>query len=63
MSKSNPIPMDKAFELCKKHRDKRKVRIFSQCGGCLIFKRRPKQNVLLQPSRKPWVQINKKTLR
>lgn len=37
MSKSNPITVDKAFELCKEHRDKRKVRIFSQCWGCLKY--------------------------
>jgi len=37
MSKSNPIHVDKAIELCKEHRDKRKVRMFSQCWGCLKY--------------------------
>ena len=37
MSKSNPIPVDKAFEFCKEHRDKHKIRIFSQCWGCLKY--------------------------
>jgi len=33
----NNIPLEKAVELCRKHRDKHKVRLFSQCWGCLRF--------------------------
>ena len=31
------IPLETAIELCKEHRVRHKVRIFSQCWGCLKF--------------------------
>ncbi|MCW4003092.1 MAG: hypothetical protein NWE95_04175 [Candidatus Bathyarchaeota archaeon] len=31
------VPFDKAVELCKLFREKHKVRMFSQCWGCLRF--------------------------
>ena len=31
------IPLEKALELCKLHRQKHKVRIFSQCWGCMRY--------------------------
>ena len=31
------IPLDKAFELCKSHRKKNGVRLFSQCWGCVRY--------------------------
>ena len=31
------IPFEKALELCKLHRQKHKVRLFSQCWGCLRY--------------------------
>jgi hypothetical protein len=37
MSDSVSIPFEKAVELCKAHRDKNKVRMFSQCWGCVRF--------------------------
>lgn len=37
MPNSSSIPLEKAMELCKEHRDKHKVRLFSQCWGCLRF--------------------------
>jgi len=36
-SMSNSIPLEKAVELCREYRDKQKVRLFSQCWGCLRF--------------------------
>ncbi len=34
---SNSIPLEKAVELCREHRDKHKVRLFGQCWVCLRF--------------------------
>ena len=31
------IPLEKAVGLCKLHRQKHKVRLFSQCWGCLRY--------------------------
>jgi len=31
------IPLDKAFELCKAHRERKGVRMFSQCWGCVRY--------------------------
>lgn len=31
------IPLDKAFELCRAHRDMKGVRLFSQCWGCVKY--------------------------
>jgi hypothetical protein len=39
MSNSGSIPLEKAVELCREHREKQKVRLFSQCWGCLRFSR------------------------
>ena len=33
------IPIEKAVELCREYRDKHKVRLFSQCWGCLKYSR------------------------
>jgi hypothetical protein len=29
------IPLDEAFQLCKAHREKNGVKMFSQCWGCV----------------------------
>ncbi len=31
------IQLDKAFEMCKAHREKNGVKMFSQCWGCVRF--------------------------
>ena len=31
------IPLDRAFELCKAYRERRGVRLFSQCRGCVRY--------------------------
>jgi hypothetical protein len=33
------IPLEKAVELCKIHREKHGVKLFSQCWGCVRFSR------------------------
>lgn len=35
MTSEHSIPLNKAFELCKIHREKNGVRLFSQCWGCI----------------------------
>ena len=30
-------PFEEAIELCRKYREKQKVRVFSQCWGCVRF--------------------------
>src|SRR4030043_1200256 len=37
MSSSTPIPLEKALELCREYRNQHKVRLFSQCWGCIRF--------------------------
>jgi hypothetical protein len=37
MTDNNPISSEEAIKLCKKYRDEHKVRVFSQCWGCLKF--------------------------
>ena len=37
MSDNNPLSLEEAFTLCKKYRDDHKVRLFSQCWGCLKY--------------------------
>lgn len=37
MTDNNPISLEVAIKLCKKYRDEHKVRLFSQCWGCLKF--------------------------
>ena len=37
MTSELSIPLDKAFELCKAHREKKGVRLFSQCWGCVRY--------------------------
>ena len=37
MSNTISIPLEKAIVLCREHRDKHKIRLFSQCWGCLRF--------------------------
>jgi len=37
MTNNNPISLEEAFKLCKKYRDEHKVRLFSQCWGCLKY--------------------------
>ncbi len=49
MSKSNPIPIEKAIELCKEYREKHKVRMFSQCWGCLKFSKEPNKMCFSNP--------------
>jgi hypothetical protein len=34
---SNPIPLEKAIELCIEYRKKNKVRLLSQCWVCLRY--------------------------
>ncbi len=49
LPESNPIPMEKAVELCKMYRDKHKVRLFSQCWGCLKFSKEPSKMCFYNP--------------
>ena len=37
VTENNPISLEEAFKLCKKYRDEHKVRLFSQCWGCLKY--------------------------
>jgi len=37
MTDNNPISLEEAMKLCKKYRDEHKVRLFSQCWGCLKY--------------------------
>lgn len=37
MTDYNPISLEEGIKLCKKYRDEQKVRLFSQCWGCLKF--------------------------
>jgi hypothetical protein len=44
------IPLDKAFELCKIHREKHGARLFSQCWGCVRFsKEMPEKMCFYKP--------------
>jgi hypothetical protein len=44
------IPLDKAFELCRSHRAKNGVRLFSQCWGCARFsKETPEKMCFYKP--------------
>ncbi len=38
---SKPIPFETAIELCREYRDKHRVRLFSQCWGCIKFSKEP----------------------
>lgn len=31
------LSLEDAYNYCKKHREKKKVRLFSQCWGCVKF--------------------------
>ena len=33
----NNIPLEKAYALCKTHRERNGVRLFSQCWGCVRY--------------------------
>jgi len=37
MPNSGLIPLEKAVELCREYRNQHKVRLFSQCWGCVRF--------------------------
>lgn len=37
MPNNTSIPLEKAVELCREHRNKHKVRLLSQCWGCLKY--------------------------
>ncbi|UCF07563.1 MAG: hypothetical protein JSW28_07920 [Thermoplasmata archaeon] len=37
MADKDPIPERVAFELCQRIRGEKKVRMFSQCWGCVKF--------------------------
>jgi hypothetical protein len=37
MSDNTPIPVEKALELCREHRNQHKVRFFSHCWGCMRY--------------------------
>jgi hypothetical protein len=44
------IPFEKAVELCNTYRDKHKVRMFSQCWGCIRFsKGNPEKMCFFKP--------------
>ncbi len=44
------MSLDKAFELCKSHRAKSGVRLFSQCWGCIRFsKETPEKMCFYKP--------------
>jgi hypothetical protein len=47
----NSIPFDVAVGFCKKYREEHKVRLFSQCWGCLRFsKADPEKMCFYKPS-------------
>ncbi len=37
MSASISMSVEKAYEMCKVHREKNRVRMFSQCWGCVKY--------------------------
>ena len=37
MTKIDPISIEDVFKLCKRYRDEHKVRLFSQCWGCVKY--------------------------
>jgi len=37
MTNKNSIPLDVALKLCQKFREEKKVKLFSQCWGCVKF--------------------------
>lgn len=44
------ITLQKALELCKSYRDKHKVKLFSQCWGCVKFsKNAPEKMCFYKP--------------
>jgi hypothetical protein len=44
------IPLEKAIKLCKAHRNKNGVRMFSQCWGCMRFsKETPEKMCFYKP--------------
>ena len=45
MSNTTPIPLERAIELCKAYREKHKIRLFSQCWGCLRFSKEEPQKM------------------
>ena len=50
MTAEGLIPLEKAFELCKLYRGKHKVRLLSQCWGCLRFsKEEPEKMCFYKP--------------
>jgi len=46
---ADQIPFEKAVALCKEYRDKHKVRLFSQCWGCLKFSGEPNKMCFSNP--------------
>ena len=50
MSSEPIIPFEKAQELCKTHRAKKGVKMFSQCWGCVRFsKENPEKMCFYKP--------------
>ncbi len=48
---NNKISLEEAIKFCKKYRDEHKVRVFSQCWGCLKFsKQEPEKMCFYNPS-------------
>ena len=37
MSSELVIPLERAYELCKAHREEKEVKMFSQCWGCAKY--------------------------
>jgi len=37
MTSNDPISIQDAYKLCKKYRSEHKVRLFSQCWGCVKY--------------------------
>ena len=37
MSANISMSVEKAYEMCKAHREKNRVRMFSQCWGCVKY--------------------------
>ena len=50
MTSELSIPLDRAFELCKAYRERKGVRLFSQCWGCVRYSKKvPEKMCFFKP--------------
>ena len=61
MTSELSISLDKAFELCKAHREKNGVRLFSQCWGCVRYSKEVPEKMCFYkpPNNDGWKFVNK----